>query len=54
MPLLNELAQTYLTACDVEGKARSTIRGYRESLVLSELRVGPECSLVHLRRGAAR
>ena len=32
MPLLNELAQTYLTACDVEGKARSTIRGYRESL----------------------
>ena len=32
MHLLNELAQTYLTACDVEGKARSTIRGYRESL----------------------
>ncbi len=32
MALLNELAQTYLTACDVEGKARSTIRGYRESL----------------------
>ncbi len=32
MPLLSELAQTYLTACDVEGKARSTIRGYRESL----------------------
>jgi len=32
MALLHELAQTYLTACDVEGKARSTIRGYRESL----------------------
>lgn len=32
MALLHELAETYLTACDVEGKARSTIRGYRESL----------------------
>ena len=32
MPLLNELAQTYLTACEVEGKARSTIRGYRQSI----------------------
>ena len=32
MALLKELAETYLTACDVEGKARSTMRGYRESL----------------------
>ena len=32
MPLLNELADTYLTACEVEGKARSTIRGYRQSI----------------------
>ena len=32
MPLVNELAQTYLTACEVEGKATSTIRGYRQSL----------------------
>ncbi len=32
MALLHELAETYLTACHVEGKARSTIRGYRESL----------------------
>ena len=32
MTPLNDLANTYLTACEVEGKARSTIRGYRESL----------------------
>ena len=32
MALLHDLAETYLTACAVEGKAHSTIRGYRESL----------------------
>lgn len=32
MTLLAELAETYLTACEVEGKANTTIRGYRESL----------------------
>lgn len=32
MPLVSELAQTYLTACAVEGKSPNTIRGYRQSL----------------------
>lgn len=32
MPLVSELAQTYLTASAVEGKSPNTIRGYRQSL----------------------
>ncbi|MEX2376088.1 MAG: tyrosine-type recombinase/integrase [Dehalococcoidia bacterium] len=32
MPLVSELASTYLTACAVEGKSPNTIRGYRQSL----------------------
>ena len=40
MTPLNDLTNTYLTACEVEGKARSTIRGYRQSLTrLQELGV---------------
>ena len=46
MPLLAELAQTYLTACEVEGKSPRTIRGYRQSISvlqeIGELRGFPE------------
>src|SRR5688572_5022791 len=41
MPELAELAQVYLTACEVEGKSRNTIRGYRESVTRLQEIGGP-------------